>query len=151
MRFIQTLLLTLSLALVACAEKPELSWKPYSKAFEAAKQEKKYVFVDAVADWCMPCKIMEQTTYRDEEVIALIKKHFVAAKLDVDQKEAIACPSKKLAPMTCAEDYWKLDGIPGTIVLDENGKLIESFAGMLDHQDMLAFLKPIVKKISPAK
>ena len=42
----------------------EGSW---SEVLAAAKEQNKYVFVDAFADWCVPCKWMTKNVFPTDE------------------------------------------------------------------------------------
>jgi len=50
----------------------------------------KLVLMKFTADWCMPCKAMDQTTWRDDKVVAWVKEHGVAIQVDVDKEPKIS-------------------------------------------------------------
>lgn len=54
------------------------------QATNEARDSNKLVFVDVMADWCAPCKQMEQTTFQDSSLSELVNKHFVAVRLNID-------------------------------------------------------------------
>ena len=63
-----------------------LDWeKSWDSAFTRAKSEGKPVLVSFEADWCVWCKKLESTTYRDSEVMSLIADSLVPLTLDVDK------------------------------------------------------------------
>ena len=39
----------------------------WDSAMKRAAAEQKYIFVDAYATWCGPCKLLKTTTFRDKE------------------------------------------------------------------------------------
>jgi thiol-disulfide isomerase/thioredoxin len=57
----------------------------WQKILAKAKQENKYVFVDAFTTWCSPCKQMDQNVYRTAEAGAFYNQNFVCIKLQLDQ------------------------------------------------------------------
>jgi thiol:disulfide interchange protein len=61
-----------------------VEWISYAVAFERAAETKKMVYVDFYADWCVPCKQMDKTTFANDTVIALLKKDFFAVRVNVD-------------------------------------------------------------------
>jgi thiol:disulfide interchange protein DsbD len=51
-----------------------INWQPYSLSkLEAALQEKKTVFIDFTADWCLTCKVNEKTVLESQPVIDKLK------------------------------------------------------------------------------
>jgi uncharacterized protein len=69
------------------APREELSWATFSaQTFARAKAERKYIIMDGSAEWCHWCHVMEATTYHDPSVRALLDKHFIAVKVDVDTR-----------------------------------------------------------------
>ena len=50
-----------------------------------AKQENKIVFIDFYATWCVPCRMMDETTFRDPELAAFINEECVSYKVDVEK------------------------------------------------------------------
>jgi thiol:disulfide interchange protein len=63
----------------------DLNWeKSWDSAFTRAKTEGKPVLVSFEAEWCVWCKKLESTTYRDNTVRSLIAESLVPLTLDVD-------------------------------------------------------------------
>ena len=70
---------------VTSHETTRLDWaSSWDGAFSRAKSEGKPVLVTFEAEWCVWCKKLESTTYRDSEVMALIDRSMVPLALDVD-------------------------------------------------------------------
>lgn len=69
----------------------EPSWAPWAKAsFDAAAADDRIILVNVVATWCHWCHVMEETTYRDPEVVALLEQHFVTIRVDSDARPDVA-------------------------------------------------------------
>jgi thiol:disulfide interchange protein len=63
----------------------KLDWeKSWDAAFTRARAEGKPVLVSFEAEWCVWCKKLESTTYRDTKVMTLIADSLVPLTLDVD-------------------------------------------------------------------
>jgi thiol:disulfide interchange protein len=70
---------------VSTHETARLDWeKTWEGAFSRAKDEGKPVLVSFRAEWCVWCKKLETTTYRDSAVMSLIAESMVPLTLDVD-------------------------------------------------------------------
>jgi len=87
-------------------------WTPYAEGLLIkAKQEGKPVVLDFYADWCLPCKVMDKTVLRDEEVVSLSEK-FIMMRLDLTTKQP--------AQERILETYHVI-GVPTIIFLDKDG------------------------------
>jgi thiol:disulfide interchange protein DsbD len=53
-----------------------------TKVLDAAKQDERIVFLDVYADWCIECKIMSNTLFKDADVQAQLE-NFVRIKFDI--------------------------------------------------------------------
>jgi len=81
----------------------------------------------AMSDTCPWCHKMSATTFSDETVVKLVNEHYYPVILHVNQDEASA-------------DKYQLDGVPTMIFFDLNGKIINSFSGYEDPQEMTRHL-----------
>jgi uncharacterized protein YyaL (SSP411 family) len=68
----------------------EIGWQEWgSAAFERAEREDKPILLGISAVWCHWCHVMDETSYSDPEVIALINERFVPVRVDNDQRPDI--------------------------------------------------------------
>ncbi|MBC7565839.1 MAG: thioredoxin family protein [Pedobacter sp.] len=109
----------------------ENSW---DLALKKAKAENKYIFVDAYAVWCGPCKLLKATTFKNHEVADLFNKNFVNLSLDMEKGEGI-----KLA------EKWGIEAYPTLLVLDSNGKVITGNVGYVTAKELLVFAQKVLK------
>ncbi|MFD1774329.1 thioredoxin domain-containing protein [Paenibacillus rhizophilus] len=67
-----------------------VDWMPWGEeAFEKAKAENKPVFVSIGYSTCHWCHVMEEESFQDEEVAELLNGHFVAIKVDREERPDI--------------------------------------------------------------
>jgi len=72
---------------VSTHETARLEWEEsWESAFDRAEIEGKPVLVTFEAEWCVWCKKLESTTYRDSVVMSLIAESMVPLTLDVDNE-----------------------------------------------------------------
>jgi len=67
-----------------------VDWYPWSdEAFEKAKRENKPIFLSVGYSTCYWCHVMEVESFEDEEVAAVINEHFIAIKVDREERPDI--------------------------------------------------------------
>ena len=114
-----------------------IHWVEWSPAvFEQARQQNRFVLLDLEAVWCHWCHVMDDTTYADPEVIALINSKYIAVRVDQDSRPDLS---------SRYEDY----GWPATIVFNGNHGEIVKRRGYLPPMEMISMLKAIIADPSP--
>src|SRR5690349_22547296 len=64
-----------------------VDWHEWGEeAFARAKAEDKPVLLDIGAVWCHWCHVMDRESYENSETAKIINKHFVAVKVDRDER-----------------------------------------------------------------
>lgn len=96
-----------------------------AEAFARAAQEGRPLIISVQTHWCHWCHVMNEETYGDPEVAALLREHFVVIAVDADGRPDIA--ARYLA--------W---GWPATALLTPDAQPIVNVRG---YQSPTAFLK----------
>lgn len=111
------------------------------EALAQAKKEKKVVFVDFYTTWCGPCKMLDQTTWKDDKVIAFLKEKTVAIKLDAEVDTDSASKYKVTAYPTMV--FIKPDGteIDRMIGYCQPAAFLSESAGIVSGKDALTRAK----------
>jgi uncharacterized protein YyaL (SSP411 family) len=122
----------------AVPKKPAtINWQPWSDAaFDQAKRENKFVLLDLEAIWCHWCHVMDETTYKTPEVIALIQSKYIPVRVDQDSRPDLS---------NRYEDY----GWPATVVFGPAGGEIVKRQGYIEPKQMIAMLKAIIADPTP--
>ena len=67
-----------------------IDWQPWSKAaFEKARTENKLILVNVGMEGCTACNRMERLTYRNQSVIDLVNRDFIAIAVDAQARPDI--------------------------------------------------------------
>jgi thiol:disulfide interchange protein DsbD len=66
---------------------PGVVWQPYSdELLPEAKKLKKTVIIDFYANWCAPCRELDEVTFHNTEVVKQSKHDFTMVKVDLTRK-----------------------------------------------------------------
>lgn len=131
------MILILFVNLPAFAMQTSIDWKPWDEAqFVQAKTQNKLILLDLEAVWCHWCHVMDQVTYQDETVTALIAKHYIAVKVDHDARPDLA-------------ERYREYGWPATIILDAEGRDIVKRAGYIEPAPMAKLLQTVINNPKP--
>lgn len=82
---------------VSCQEKTEykknkdggLTWLSIDEASGLKNDAEKLYFVDVYTTWCKWCKVMDQKTFTDPEVIKLLDEQFHVVKFNAEQTDVV--------------------------------------------------------------
>ncbi len=99
------------------------------EAFKRAQAEDKLILLDLTAVWCHACHVMDQTTYADPQVLALLEKNFIAIRVDTDQRPDL-------------EARYRIGGWPTTSILMPTGEILFQ-ANSLEPEVMIQLLQEI--------
>jgi uncharacterized protein YyaL (SSP411 family) len=95
-----------------------VNWYPWGKeAFEKAKRENKPVFLSVGYSTCYWCHVMEVESFEDPEVAAVINQHFVAIKVDREER-----PDLDEQYMLATQLMTTRGGWPNSVWLKPDGK-----------------------------
>lgn len=95
-----------------------------------AKSEGKLFFVDFYAKWCAPCKWMDETTFSDAEVTAMLNANFVSMKVDIDDFDGFSL-----------KQQYKIKYLPTILIFNSKGELIDRMEETMSPRKMLEFLE----------
>jgi uncharacterized protein len=138
-RSVAALLLLWTVTGFAAAPAAKIDWQPWSDGvFERAARENRFVLLDLEAVWCHWCHVMDEVTYSDPKVVALIKSRYIPVRVDQDSRPDI---SRRY------ENY----GWPATVVFNAQGGEIVKRRGYLAPPVMISMLEEIIVDPSPVK
>ncbi len=130
----------------AAPDSSAVRWENFSDALLSAKADGKMLFVDIVADWCLPCREMDRTTYRDRTVASILNSRFHPVRLDQASQDTIECDTKKLPVERCFFDVWQLSAVPSYVLVAPKGLSILTYSQGLSADEMRMLLMQFLAK-----
>jgi thioredoxin-related protein len=121
----------------------EINWMTIEEAIERNKTEKRKIVIDVYTKWCGWCKRMDQTTFRNPEVVKYINENYYPVRFDAEQQEDIEFNDKVYKfKKNGSRGYHELAaewlngrmGYPTTVFLNEDMGVIQPIPGYLDSE-----------------
>ena len=106
-----------------------------SQVLDMAAEKNKLVFLDIYTDWCMPCKMMDEDVFPDENLGKYFNDNFISYKADAE---------KGTGP-TIATLY-NVYAYPTLLFLDSKGNILEQKIGAAYHTEMMNLATSAVSK-----
>jgi thiol-disulfide isomerase/thioredoxin len=91
----------------------------------AAEGGKRMVVVDFYTTWCGPCKMLDQTTWKDQGVRDWLAKEAICLKIDAEKETALA------------DKYW-ITAYPTILLLRPDGSEVDRLVGYRNAKTFLA-------------
>ena len=84
-------------------------WNPWGEAaFARAQAEDKPILLDIGAVWCHWCHVMDRESYDNPQIAALINEHFVAVKVDRDERPDVDARYQAAVSAITGQGGWPL-------------------------------------------
>jgi thioredoxin 1 len=131
-KYLSTLALALCLFITVRAQSNnkqinfiENSW---STALKQAAAQNKYVFVDAYATWCGPCKLLKATTFKNNKAAEFFNRNFVNVAIDMEKGQG---------PQLARQ--WRMQAYPTLLVFDARGNFVSGTVGYMGAKELIRF------------
>jgi uncharacterized protein YyaL (SSP411 family) len=86
-----------------------IQWHEWGEeAFASAQRENKPMLLDIGAVWCHWCHVMDRESYDDAEVAAIVNEHFIAVKVDRDERPDIDSRYQAAISAVSGQGGWPL-------------------------------------------
>jgi len=107
----------------------------FNDALKQAAAQHKYLFVDAYASWCGPCKMLKATTFHNKKAADFYNANFINLSIDMEKGEG-----PQLA------QAWGITAYPTLIFFAPNGKPLLGTMGYMGADDLIKFGKQAMSK-----
>jgi hypothetical protein len=88
-----------------------IDWHEWGEgAFAKAKSEDKPILLDIGAVWCHWCHVIDRESYESPEIAKLINEHFVAVKVDRDERPDVDSRYQSAISAISGQGGWPLTG-----------------------------------------
>ena len=117
------------------SQKGEIDWKPYTANTSLASlNSSKGMIIDFYADWCIPCKELDASTFRDPKVVSTAKD-FLTFKANM---------TKSLSPeVEALRNKYSIVGVPTVLILNSKGQEVKRITGYVDANEFLKILDKV--------
>ncbi len=98
-----------SSAYLRSARHQPVQWMEWGEeSFERARREDKPVLLDIGAVWCHWCHVMDRESYENEATARLINQHFIAVKVDRDERPDVDTRYQSAVAAISGQGGWPL-------------------------------------------
>src|SRR5438552_18950141 len=96
--------------LKSAANQP-VEWYPWGEeAFVRARAEDRPILLDIGAVWCHWCHVIDRESYENPEIAKIINEHFVAVKVDRDERPDVDSRYQSAVSAISGQGGWPLTG-----------------------------------------
>ena len=96
-----------------------VDWYPWGEeAFRKAKELDRPILLDIGATWCHWCHVIDRESYEDPDLASVINDHFIAVKVDRDERPDIDARYQQAVGAIAGQGGWPL-----TAFLTPDGKV----------------------------
>lgn len=109
------------------ADEAPIPWRPhFESALAEARRQHRPLWVQFTGPWCLFCRRMDRETFSRPEVVAL-SRDFVPVKVKSDDREDLL-------------ERFGVAGLPTTVIVGPDGRLLGRHEGFADPEEFLTFL-----------
>lgn len=101
-----------------------------SSARAKASREGKILLVDFTARWCLPCQMMDETTFADEQVLDYLRRNYVSIKIDIDNFDGYSI-----------KQQYEVEALPAMLFFSSDGKELDRIEQAITATDLLLRLR----------
>ncbi len=132
-------LLTFILGINAVIAESMVKWYDFNTGMKLAKRHKVPVVIDFFDKSCRWCVVMDKETFSNRAVIKKMDKYYIPIRVNMSSKDKIIYKGIKFSSREFAS-ILGVEGLPTTIFMDKDGKLISKIPGYIKTKKYLSLL-----------
>lgn len=101
-----------------------------SEVRDMAGRKGSLYFAYFTADWCAPCKWMEEQTFRDPALVQYVSNHYLAVRVDIDQRNG-----------RIEQERYEVRMLPSILIFNAQGQLLAKVETAVSGKDLLDILR----------
>jgi thiol:disulfide interchange protein len=138
--------LVLALIAVLMAMQPKtgpslVKWVPAAEAVRLSQQSGRPILYEFTAEWCPPCRRMDQQVFQNAAIAQRINDNFIAVRIMDRQRE----DGSNAPEVTRLQNLYGVSGFPTVVFVGANGHLkkrMVGYGGRASFELQLAALAP---------
>ena len=133
--FLGGIILVLSLLPLMRSKPPSIPWTRNAEtAFTRAEKDGKAVVAYLYTDWCGYCRQMDNTTFKDPDLIQQLSGQFTWLRLNPEKEEA----GRSL------QQRFGVSGFPTVLILNSNGRELDRIQGYVPASRFLIMMQSLL-------
>lgn len=134
----------------------QLKTYSFEEADKLSAENPKPYFIFIKTDWCKICKMMEKSTFQNQEILSVLNRDFYVVLLDAQSKSDIKWNGKtfKYIPNginsgihELAAELATIKGeiaFPTTVILNQNFEIVGQKSGFINSDFLLSILQKVI-------
>lgn len=98
-----------------------------------AWRQGRMIVIDFTAEWCLPCKMMEEHTFSSPGIIEILNQEFIAVQYDIQSFDGVALKSE-----------YSIKSLPTLLVLHPDGTELKRLQGAMSATELLSELRSVL-------
>lgn len=118
----------------------EVVWQDFNAGVAKAEKENKNIIVDFYTDWCHWCKVMDEKTFKNEDVAKKLSERFVTIRLNAeDANSSVNYKGETYTNIELTRAF-RVSGFPSLGFMDSKGELITLVPGFVPPETFIHVL-----------
>ncbi|MTI32933.1 thioredoxin family protein, partial [Xanthovirga aplysinae] len=121
-------------------KKQGIQWISIEEAQERTKNEPRKIFVDAYADWCGWCIVMDKKTFKNSNVAEFVNENYYAVKLNAKSNKEVIFNGVTLTEAQLVQAFG-VRAYPTIVLINEKFDMVSPAPGYRNPKDFIDLLE----------